>query len=382
MIIADRWDPTAEVSLHRGDALDLLAQIPDASAQLVITSPPYNLGKSYERRVRQTRAAYLDGQRRVIDACVRILRPGGSICWQVGNDVRANRVTPLDLLLYPFFAGHEALRLRNRIVWHFEHGLHCGRRFSGRYEVILWFTKGDDYRFDLDPVRVPQKYPGKRAWKGKHVGRYTGNPAGKNPGDVWIFPNVKANHVEKTSHPCQFPVELVERFVLAVTRPGDLVVDPFIGVGTTACAAVLHGRRAAGADVQGAYLRIARRRLELAAAGALRTRPMDRPVHRPRPGSALTRRDDADAEPIARRSRTPRSPAQGLRLARAAAEALEPSRPRRPSTSAPPEDPPEQHHHHDPERVRPHRRGRHQPFEPVGERQGQWEDVPVARGER
>src|SRR5262249_41139963 len=115
---------------------------------------------------------------------------------------------------------------------------------------------------------------------------------GKNPGDVWIFPNVKANHIEKTAHPCQFPVELVERFVLAVTAPGDLVVDPFMGVGTTACAAVRHGRRAAGAEIVPAYGATARERIRLAAAGALRTRPIDRPVHTPSPRSSLLRRDD------------------------------------------------------------------------------------------
>src|SRR5207244_966044 len=161
----------------------------------------------------------------------------------------------------------------------------CAKRLSGRYEVILWFTKGDDYVFALDPIRVPQKYPGKRAWKGPRAGEYTGNPRGKNPGDVWIFPNVKSNHVEKTVHPCQFPIELVERCVLSVTRPGDLVVDPFVGVGTTACAAVLHRRRAAGADRVDSYLRVAHERVQLAAAGRLRRRPMSRPVYVPPPDS-------------------------------------------------------------------------------------------------
>src|SRR5207247_3887571 len=170
------------------------------------------------------------------------------------------QVIPLDILLHPLFAEHEegsGVRLRNRIVWHFEHGLHCKRRFSGRHETILWYTKGDDYLFNLDAIRIPQKYPGKRAYKGPKRGQYSGNPLGKNPGDVWIFPNVKSNHVEKTVNPCQFPVELVERFVLTVTRVGDLVVDPFMGVGTTACAAVMHGRRAAGAECVPEYLDVA-----------------------------------------------------------------------------------------------------------------------------
>ncbi|MGH2353836.1 MAG: DNA-methyltransferase, partial [Chloroflexota bacterium] len=237
MLIADRWDAHADVSLYLGDTLELLAQMPDQCAQLVITSPPYNIDKEYERGKRMTLDQYVEDQRRFIDECVRILRPGGSICWEVGNHVAPDQIYPLDIILYPVFHRHADLKLRNRIVWHFEHGLHCTKRFSGRHETILWFTKGDEYPFDVDPIRVPQKYPGKRAWKGPNAGEYTGNPLGKNPGDVWIFPNVKANHIEKTVHPCQFPVELVERFVLSVTAPGDLVFDPYMGVGTTACAA-------------------------------------------------------------------------------------------------------------------------------------------------
>jgi adenine-specific DNA-methyltransferase len=293
MRIAERWDPEAEVVVHAGDTRDLLCAMPAASAQLVVTSPPYNIGKAYERR--RTLDDWLAEQDEVIAECVRVLRPGGSLCWEVGNHVDGGTVLPLDLVLFPAFRRHDDLRLRNRIVWHFEHGLHCARRFSGRYEVVLWFTKGDGYRFDLDPIRVPQKYPGKRAWKGRRAGEYSGHPLGKNPGDVWIVPNVKANHVEKTSHPCQFPVELVERFVLACTAPGDLVLDPYLGVGTTACAAVRHGRRAAGAEVVADYVRVARERIRLAAAGLLRTRPMDRPVHVPDPRSALARRDATPA---------------------------------------------------------------------------------------
>ena len=315
MQIARRWDPRADVVLHHGDALELLGAMPGAVAQLVITSPPYNQHKEYERGRRMHLEDYVAAQQAVIDECVRILRPGGSLCWEVGNHVRRNETVPLDLVLYPCFQRHPDLRLRNRVVWHFEHGLHCAKRLSGRYEVILWFTKGDDYAFALDPIRVPQKYPGKRAWKGPRAGEYTGNPRGKNPGDVWIFPNVKANHVEKTSHPCQFPIELVERFVLATTSPGDLVVDPYLGVGSTACAAVLHGRRAAGAEIVGEYVRIARERIELAARGELQTRPMDRAVHRPSPTSALLRRD---ATPPPKRAARRRSPAQGLRIAMSA----------------------------------------------------------------
>jgi adenine-specific DNA-methyltransferase len=128
---------------------------------------------------------------------------------------------------------------------------------------------------------VPQKYPKKKYFKGPRKGEYSGNPLGKNPGDVWIIPNVKANHVEKTIHPCQFPVELIERLVLALTNEGDWVFDPFMGVGTTAIAALMHKRRAIGAEIAPEYVTLAKERIRLAEEGKLRIRPMERPVYDP-----------------------------------------------------------------------------------------------------
>jgi len=276
--IAPQYNPSADLVLYQGDCLDLLAQIPDEAVQLVVTSPPYNLGKPYERRLDLD--AYLDGQRAVIEACVRVLDERGSLCWQVGNYVDQGRIVPLDVVLYPIL-NELGLQLRNRIVWHFGHGLHASRRFSGRYEVILWFTKDDDYTFNLDAVRVPQKYPRKKHYKGPNKGRLSGNPLGKNPGDIWEIPNVKANHVEKTDHPCQFPVELIERLVLSMTDEGDWVLDPFLGVGSTAIAALMHGRKAIGAEIVPEYVELARERVLSAERGELRIRPMARPVYDP-----------------------------------------------------------------------------------------------------
>lgn len=264
--------------LHHGDCLPWLRGLESGCVQLVVTSPPYNIGKSYEKR--KSLADYVEWQAAVIGECARVLSDKGSICWQVGNFVDDGSIVPLDIALYPIFAKL-GLVLRNRIVWHFEHGLHCKRRFSGRYETIMWFTKGDEYHFDLDPVRVPQKYPGKRYFKGPRAGEYSCNPLGKNPGDLWVIPNVKSNHVEKTTHPCQFPLELVERLVLSMSRPGDLVVDPFAGVGTTLAAALRNGRRAMGAELNADYVAIARRRMQEAVNGSLRAREMNTPVFDP-----------------------------------------------------------------------------------------------------
>jgi adenine-specific DNA-methyltransferase len=248
------------------------------SMKLIVTSPPYNIGKAYEQH--SPLETYVQQQTQVIAECVRLLHPEGSICWQVGNHVQNGEIFPLDTVLYHVFKDH-GLKLRNRIIWHFEHGLHCSKRLSGRYETILWFTKGDSYTFNLDPIRVPQKYPAKKYFKGPKVGQFSCNPLGKNPGDVWVFPNVKNNHVEKTIHPCQFPVELVERLVLSLTDQGDAVFDPYMGVGTAVIAAAKHDRVGFGCDIVPEYVEVAWERVHQLRAGTLKTRPIDRPVYDP-----------------------------------------------------------------------------------------------------
>jgi len=285
-----RFTANADVSIVYGDVLDFLREIPNNFATLVVTSPPYNIGKPYESR--KEFKEYIQWQEEVIKECIRILRHDGSICWEVGNYVENKEVFPLDIYFYPIFKKF-GLKLRNRIIWHFEHGLHAKMRFSGRYEVILWFTKSDKYVFNLDAVRVPQKYPGKRAYKGPNKGKPSCHPLGKNPSDVWKIvledwekeiwdiPNVKANHPEKTPHPAQFPIELVERLVLALTNEGDWVIDPFMGVGSSLLAGVLNNRRCAGVDIVKRYCDIAYQRLLDALNGKLKRRPLGKPIYKP-----------------------------------------------------------------------------------------------------
>lgn len=288
--VSRSFSASSRAVLFDGDCLELLRNIPDGSIRLVVTSPPYNLGKSYERKGDFEK--YLAWQDKVIQECVRVLSPEGSICWQVGNYVNNGAIVPLDIAIYPSFSSR-GMSMRNRIVWHFEHGLHCTRRLSGRHETIMWFTKSDKYVFNLDPIRVPQKYPGKKHFKGPKAGQYSCNPLGKNPGDVWVIPNVKNNHVEKTIHPCQFPIELVERLVLSMTLEGDWVLDPFAGVGSALAAALKNGRRAVGAEIKDEYATIARERMTQATNGFLRVRPMHRPVYDPKDaGKSLTARPD------------------------------------------------------------------------------------------
>ncbi len=288
--IHSQFSNDARIVLYPGDANDLLATLPSNSVRLIITSPPYNLGKDYEDRVSIQR--YLRNQTRTISELYRVLKHDGSLCWQVGNFVEDGEVYPLDILYYPIFK-ELGLHLRNRIVWHFDHGLHASRRFSGRYETLLWFTKGKDYVFNLDAVRVPSKYPGKLHYKGEKRGQPSGNPLGKNPSDVWAIiaqewedgywdiPNVKSNHPEKTAHPCQYPIELVERCVLALTHENDWVFDPYAGVGSALIAAIKQGRRALGSEKEAAYVETARERIRSYLNGTLKIRPLGKPVHVP-----------------------------------------------------------------------------------------------------
>ncbi len=273
-----------------GDSLSVLKGMEEGKFDLIITSPPYNIGKSYETKTSIEK--YLETQEEIINELVRTLSNQGSLCWQVGNYVDKGEVFPLDIFYYQIFKKHN-LKLRNRIIWHFGHGLHASNRFSGRYETMLWFTKSNNYIFNLDDVRVPAKYPGKRHFKGDKKGQLSGNPMGKNPSDIWEIvvkdwqtalwdiPNVKSNHPEKTEHPCQFPIELVERCLLALTNEESWVLDPFSGVGSTVIAALKNNRNAIGIDKEPEYCNIAHQRIKKLNEGSLKFRPINKPIHTP-----------------------------------------------------------------------------------------------------
>lgn len=284
----NNYSDSNSVTLHLGDCEKFIDSLPNNSIKLIVTSPPYNVGKEYESIM--SFKDYISWQDRIIEKCIIKLNDRGSICWQVGNfiDKRNNssEIYPLDLYLYDSFKLR-GLQLRNRIIWEFGHGLHATNRFSGRYETILWFTKSNDYIFNLDPIRVPQKYPGKKAYKGNKSGSFSGNPLGKNPSDVWDIPNVKSNHVEKTCHPCQFPITLISRLVLSLTDQNDIVFDPFMGVGTTQCASIINNRRTIGCEISEDYYKIAEDRVEKALTGVLKYRE-DKPIYSPPKGTVLT----------------------------------------------------------------------------------------------
>lgn len=263
--------------LWNQDALRVLKRLPNRELfDLVITSPPYNIGKEYEKSL--PIELYLQWQKSIINEIICRLKSNGSICWVIGNYAKNAHIVPLDILLHPTFSESKLL-LRNRIIWRYGHGLHAKRRFSGRYEVIMWYTKGDDYTFNLDQVRIPSKYPGKKYYRGPRRGEISSNPLGKNPEDVWDIPQVKSSHIEKTNHPCQFPMGMIERLILALSKEGDVVFDPFTGSGTTGAAAAVHGRIFWGSEIRRSYVRIAEKRINDALWGALKYRPHDKPIY-------------------------------------------------------------------------------------------------------
>lgn len=226
-----------------GDALTELRRLRAGAADLLISSPPYNVGKAYERRVAME--AYADWIRPICAESIRALRPGASFCWQVGMHIikgkepRGSEVLPLDFIFIPMLQ-ELGLTYRDRFIWTFGHGLHCKYRFSGRHETILWFTKGE-VDFDVEEVRA--------------------RLLGEDGSGVWRITNIKNNHREKTAHPCQFPELLVERLLTNLSGRGDTVLEPFADAGTVSAVAERCGRKSISIELNPEYVAIARERV-------------------------------------------------------------------------------------------------------------------------
>lgn len=247
------------VSIYHGDCLELLPRLHDCVFSLTITSPPYNIGKEYETR-REVRD-YLDWCEKWIREIYRLTRHGGAFWLNLGYLSVPNtaKAIPIPYLLWdrvPFY-------LLQEIVWNYGAGVASRKNFSPRNEKFLWYVKNSkEYTFNLDAVRDPDvKYPNQ-----KKNGKLKCNPLGKNPTDVWQFPKVTSgtqrSSKERTSHPAQFPVAIIDRVVKACSNPNDVILDPFIGSGTTAEAALRNGRSVVGFEIEAKYVDIASERLE------------------------------------------------------------------------------------------------------------------------
>jgi adenine-specific DNA-methyltransferase len=282
-----RFSESHVATLILGDCTKTLQKIPACSVDLIVSSPPYCIGKSYDSSINTD--SFVDQHRIIAPILTRLLKPGGSLCWQTGYHTNGKGLTPLDFLAHGEFSQQHELRLQNRIIWVYGHGPHCRKRFSGRHETVLWYSKGEP-TFDLDPVRVPQKYPGKRHYKGDKKGELSGNPLGKNPSDVWEIPNVKSSHIEKTDHPCQFPVALVQRLIRGLCPEQGLVLDPFSGTSTTGVAAIVEGRRYLGVERDETYYRLGKNRVLEAMNGKAKYRDIDKPIEQPVLTQAVARK--------------------------------------------------------------------------------------------
>lgn len=249
------------VALYRGDCLDFLRRIPDGCVDLTVTSPPYNIGKEYEEPLDLPH--YLDWCAAWVREVHRVTKPGGAFWLNLGYlevDGRG-RAVPIPYLLWdrvPFF-------LLQEVVWQYGAGVASRLAFSPRNEKFLWYVRDPErYTFNLDAVRDPDvKYPNQ-----KKNGKLKCNPLGKNPGDVWYFPKVTSGtnraSKERTPHPAQFPIAVIDRIIKACSNPGDVVLDPFMGSGSTAEAAIANDRRCIGFELRADYIDIAAQRLRSA----------------------------------------------------------------------------------------------------------------------
>lgn len=248
-----------------GDSLRHLAELPEASVHLAFADPPFNIGYEYDvYNDRQSRADYLDWTERWLAAVRRVLRPDGSFYVAIGDEYVAELKVRLDAL---------GLTLRNWIVWHYTFGVNCKRKFNRSHAHILYYVVDPKcFTFNAAAVRVPSArqttYADRRA-----------NPTGKLPDDTWVLrpqedeqffapdsdtwyvARVCGTFKERTAHPCQMPEAVLERILRVSSNPGDLVLDPFAGSGTTLAAAKRLGRRYVGIELSSEYAERIRQRL-------------------------------------------------------------------------------------------------------------------------
>lgn len=237
--------------IYQRDCIEGMRMIPDGSVDIAVTSPPYNIGKCYEKRT--PIEEYSDWSRQYFTEVYRVLRPNRSFLLQVGQYIdHATNNIPLPYILYPILIS-VGFKLRQEIVWRVRGGMQAKRKLTGQHEKVLWLYKGDCLPdFFLDDIRVKE-------WAAIDS---RNNPNGKNPTDVWDFNRVAGNSAEKTEHPCQFPQEMIRRIIRGWSQHGDIVLDPFMGSGTTAVAATLEGRNFIGFETAPEYIEIANKRLD------------------------------------------------------------------------------------------------------------------------
>tara|TARA_B100001029_G_scaffold39706_1_gene30797 strand:+ start:160 stop:936 length:777 start_codon:yes stop_codon:yes gene_type:complete len=239
-------------------------EIPDNTIDLIVTSPPYNIKINYgnkwnKRKIVSSKSIkyednlneenYLKMIKKVSLECKRVLKKNGTVFFNLKNRLIDDEIRP-PFWIIEFFKG---LYLKNIIIWNFDWGGSTSRRFSSRYEYIFFFSKDKKkWTFNLDDIAIPSVNYRPDRYKTQF----------KNPSDVWKIPLVSGNSIERTGHPAQYPEKLIERIILAATNKKDLVLDPFMGSGTTANVAKKLGRNYVGYETNKEYIDIANKRLK------------------------------------------------------------------------------------------------------------------------
>ena len=239
-------------------------EIPDNTIDLIVTSPPYNIKINYgnkwnKRKIVSSKSVkyednlneenYLKMIKKVSLECKRVLKKNGTVFFNLKNRLIDDEIRP-PFWIIEFFKG---LYLKNIIIWNFDWGGSTSRRFSSRYEYIFFFSKDKKkWTFNLDDIAIPSVNYRPDRYKTQF----------KNPSDVWKIPLVSGNSIERTGHPAQYPEKLIERIILAATNKKDLVLDPFMGSGTTANVAKKLGRNYVGYETNKEYIDIANKRLK------------------------------------------------------------------------------------------------------------------------
>jgi site-specific DNA-methyltransferase (adenine-specific) len=227
----------------QGDAIEVMKSLPSESVDLIATDPPYNLGKDYGNNIDyQEWHLYEAFTEKWLTEAIRLLKPTGSLYAFMGVRFIAKLFTIIE---------SRGMLFNGWITWHYTQGMGRRQGFSPRHEDILYFTKSDKYTFNLDEIRIPQKFFRKR-----------NNMDGANPGDVWEFSHVHYSNPERVAHPTQKPLALMERIIKASTNKEGIVLDPFVGSGSTCLAANALGRKWVGIDVNPDYIKMADSRLK------------------------------------------------------------------------------------------------------------------------
>ncbi len=250
----------AGVELIEGDNLDVLARMPAGEVALAYLDPPFGTGRdfgAYDDRWKD-RAALVAMLRPRIEQLHRVLHPTGSILVHLDHRVAHELARVLDEVFGPGDrepAGGPGFR--NEIIWTYGLGGSSSRFYPRKHDTIFWYTRGADWYFD--PPRMPARSVRMRGQEKKQIDVFLGPE--RVDSDVWDVAAINNMATERTGYPTQKPLALLERFVVAHSRPGELVLDPFCGSGTTVVAAQKLGRRAIGIDASAEAIRIASARV-------------------------------------------------------------------------------------------------------------------------